>query len=426
VSSTENEIETGAGAVTGFESGTVSGVLTVWSDHAHLDAVTVEVYAHGILATSGRVPVGGKAPGDSVPFRLPFKRFPKVSLPCELRAQVIETGAVLDSTVVVETLDALWEALVPFRARVGRVTRGQILVEVTGEVLYPDAEVFELRESGDLLEISTPAGRDAGGNTLFAIPLPEALLDGNEHKLFVSHRGSNLPVNVDPVSVTLNLALEPQPTVSELIGRVDAVERRVRESYAEAFNGLALGLYRHIDAVLLKQRSNFEREIATLRRMLGQEDADAETRAALADRVVLPFFDELTGYGIGDVQQSNTGKRYRSATDRFGLLLPPVVPAPARLVIQGLRRAHDTVLDGAELFLNGAPVDASVYVSERSESWNVTADLPAKVLRQDRNLVEIRLPNAAQPGTLTPPEACVGILELSLVSQTDETDPETA
>lgn len=426
MSSTEKEIQSSAGTVTGFESGTVSGALTLGPDHAHLDTVTVEIYAHGILATLGRVAVAGHSVGDQVPFRLPVKRFPRVSLPCDLRAQILETGEVLESDITVASLEALWGAMVPFRARVGRVSQRQIIVEVSGELLHPDAEVFELREAGELLEISSPSGQDRSGNTLFSIPLPDAILDGNEHKLFVSHRGSSLPVNVEPVSVMLNLALEPQPTVQDLIGRVEAVERRVRESYAEAFNGLALELYRHIDTVLLKQRSNFEREVATLRRMLGQEEAEAPSAAALPEKVLLPLADDVVGYGLSEVQQSSTGKRYRSAGARFGIVLDPVANAPAQLVLQGLRRAHDTVLEGAELYVNGTRIEASSYISPRSESWNVTADLPADVLRQDRNLIELRLPNGAKAGTLSAPEACVGILELSLVSQAEEAGSETA
>jgi hypothetical protein len=428
----QNETKLAAGFLNSFENGKLSGELNMDGALAGHDTVTVEVFAHGIMAASGEVRIADRGAEGPVPFSIAIKRFPRVSLPCTISARVVETDTALKCNLAVETLDFLWEALLPFRARVTQIRRGQVLLEASGEILHPDTEVFELREAGELVGLSEPEGTTAGNNTLFIIPLSERLLDGNEHKLFIMHRGSNLPVNTQPLSVALNLEVEPQPSVGDLIGRIESVERQLRERYAEAFNGLALNLYRHIDNVTLKQRSNFEREISALRRILGGAgkgpdtdtgpDTGPDTGQTAPAKVTLAFEADITGYGIGDLRTTNTGKTFRYGAPRCGFLLPVCASGAARLVVQGIRRSHDGALVDSVLFVNGVRVDMQAYSNPQSESWNITANLSEGVLRDDRNLIELRLPNGNPPDALAEAETSVGILEVTLEKQAEQAD----
>ncbi len=413
----QNETPPAAGLLDGFENGRLTGEVIMQEAMAGQDGVAVEVFAHGILAASGTAKVEDRQPGQPIPFSIPVKRFPRVSLPCPLSARVASTDTPLECDLTVETLDGLWQAMLPFRVRVARVTRGHILLEATGRILHPDTEIFELREAGDMVGLSEPEGSTAGENTLFSIPLSEQLLDGDAHKLFVIHRGSNLPVNIQPISVALNLEVEPQPSLADMLGRLEAIERQMRERYAEAFNGLALGLYQHIDTVALKQRSNFEREISTLRRLLGAGEPETGGTPVAPATVTLSFADEVKGYGISPLYTTNTGKTFRYAAPRSGFMLSPCAPGAARLVIQGIRRCHPDALRDARLFVNGDVVGISPYLSPRSDSWNITTELPDACLRgEGSNLIELRLPNGSPPDAPTETDLSVGILEITLES----------
>lgn len=213
------------------------------------------------------------------------------------------------------------------------------------------------------------------------------------------------------------------------VARLEALVQRDRseeraEDRARTFRDFALQLYRHVDQVALHQRANFDRELAALRRALGQPEASPPA-ARRPGRVVLSFGDEIIGYGIHAVQRTSTGKLFRHVHPRCGILVPAVVPGPARLVVQGIRRSHDGALEGARLAMNGQAIPVEPYVNPRAESWNITATVPAEALRPDGNLLELRLPNGPAPGaTGAAAEAAVGILEISLTAEAALPDPD--
>ena len=383
------------GRLTGLERGVLTGELPLDSALRGHGSLTIEAFAHGIRTASALVPVQG-AEGDLLAFRLPITGFPQVTLPCTLTARIVETDTVLDSAMTIETLEQLWQQIMPFTARVEKLTYNRVVVRVTGLKSAPADQIFELRNWGDPVAISELDAELADGTALYVIALPERLLDGGEHRLSVVHRGSGLPLSAQPIHLRFDLRSDPQPVLREVLDRVTDIERQLRERYAEAFNGLAAELYRHIDTVTQNQRANFEREIAAMRKLLGlqEQPATATAAAPLPATVTIPFEGKVNGYGIYATELTTTGKAFRFVSPICGFLLPAIQAEKPRLRVQGIRRLHDAALDGAKLFVNGTPVDCLPYINRASESWNITANVPPALLRTDRNMIELRLPKA--------------------------------
>lgn len=402
-----------------FAGGRLQGAIAVDATMRALGAVTVEVFAHGIAVATGAVPLGAAAVGDIVAFDIPARQFPKVDLPCFLTARVAETDTELETWVEVGDLDGLWQAMLPWRAGIDGIEAGRVIVTLPTRPVQPEAVIFDLHEAGEVIAASIPDGPSADGGMRYAIALPEAVMDGTEHRLSVVHRASNLAVAAEPLFVVLQTgraAQLPPMTARQLAERMDRIETRMRERYAEAFNGLAAPLYQHVDRVALRQRANFEREVSALRRILGVADPAQQGRE-LPDRALVAFADEVIGYGVRGVQVTGTGKSYREVSPRCGVLLPALTPGAAQLIVQGIRRSHAGSLDGARLVVNGTEIAVAPYVNPRGESWNITATVPAAALRADRNLLELRLPNGPVPGASgAAADIAVGILEISLAA----------
>jgi hypothetical protein len=412
-----------------FADGHLQGAVAVDAAMHALGAVTVEVFAHGITMATGAVPLGAAAVGDIVAFDIAARQFPKVDLPCFLTARVVETDTELETWVEVRDLDGLWQAMLPWRAAIEGIETGCVVVTLPTRPAQPEAVIFDLYEAGAVIATSFPDGPSADGGLRYALPLPETIMDGAEHRLSVIHRASNLAVEAEPLFVVLQAGRAgqlPPMTAQQLAERMSRIEVQMRERYAEAFNGLAAQLYQHVDRVALRQRANFEREVSALRRTLGLAEPEART-AALPDRTLLEFADEVIGYGMHGVQVTGTGKAYRQVSPRCGILLPALVPGAAQLVVQGIRRSHAGSLDGARLVINGTAITIAPYVNPRSESWNITALVPAAALRADRNLLELRLPNGPVPGARgAAADIAVGILEISLTAAAKpEATPDT-
>lgn len=396
------------GSLKSLDRGILAGELLVDATLLAHEALTVEVFAHGILAASARVPLTQAKPGEPLAFSFPMQRFPRVSLPCTLSARVVETDLALDSAVSLADLGDLWARVMPFSGRVEKVTHGQVEIRVTGHLVNPDDQVFELREGGDLVSLAEVHRVQPEGDTFYRIALPERLLDGGEHRLTVVHRGSGLPLNAEPLRLQLDLRNDPQPSPRELLDRIEGLEKQLRNRYAEAFNGLAAELYRHIDNVTLNQRSNFEREISALRVLLGMTPIEGPQQQPT--EVLLPFGGVVTGYGIHGLEQTNSGKSYRFVAPLCGILMPGMARGgPVRLRIQGLRRSHPDALDGVSMMMNGETVTMTPYCNPISESWNITAELPERMIRQDYNMLELKLPNGAPDKGRDPATANISV-----------------
>lgn len=380
-----------AGRLTGLERGILSGEITLDPALSALSELTIEVFAHGILAASAKVRMTAGQDGV-LPFSVPLGKFPQVTLPCTLAARVAETDTIFDSGVELKGFEDLWRGVMAFSARIEKVSYNRILVRATGAGRAAADHVFELRDWGDLVAISEFENAMADGSAIYALEVPDRLLDGTEHRLSVIHRGSGLPLTAHPLHMRLDMRADPQPVLRDVIERLADVERQLRERYADAFNGLATELYRHIDVVTQNQRSNFEREIAAMRKLLSlPEREEVETIAAA---MTLPFDGPVSGYGVHRTETTSTGKAYRFVAPISGVLLPALRATAPKLRIQGIRRHHDGALDGAKVLLNGTALKILPYVNKASESWNITADVPADLLRRDRNILELRLPNA--------------------------------
>lgn len=406
-----------AGRLISLDGGRLIGELVRDAVSTTQEALTVEVFAHGISAASVRVPLGETKTGETLSFAVPIRRFPRVNLPCTLSARIVETDHVLDSAVTVADLDELWARMMPFRGKIEKVVSGQVEIHIMGHLLDPDDQVFELREGSNLISLAELHRIQPEGDTFYRIALPEGLLDGSEHRLTVVHRRSGLPLHAEPLRLRLDLRTDPLPTPRELLDRIHGLENQLRERYAEAFNGLAVELYRHIDNVTLNQRSNFEREISAMRLLLGLPAPAAQP--PLPSEISVRFDNAVTGYGIQEVQQTSSGKRYRFVEPICGVLLPGMARGEAmRLRIQGLRRSHPRVLDGVTVALNGGTVTPTTYLNPNTESWSLTAELPERIIRQDYNTLELRLLNGNSGGEASPSTASssVGISLITIQS----------
>lgn len=402
-----------AGRLTGLDRGILSGEITLDPALSALSEVTIEVFAHGILASSAKVHMAAGQDGV-LPFAVPLGKFPQVTLPCTLAARLAETDTIFDSAVELKGFEDLWRGVMSFTARIEKVSYNRILVRATGTGRSAADHVFELRDWGDLVAISEFESAMADGAAIHALEVPDRLLDGTEHRLSVIHRGSGLPLTAHPLHMRLDMRADPQPVLRDVIERLTDIERQLRERYADAFNGLATELYRHIDVVTQNQRANFEREISAMRRLLSLPER--EEPLPLAASVTLPFDGPVSGYGVLKVEQTGTGKAYRFVSPISGILLPALRATAPKLRIQGIRRNHDGALDGAKVLLNGTALKILPYVNKASESWNITADVPPDLLRTDRNILELRLPNAVPESARSGPRADhgVGIMFVSL------------
>lgn len=404
-----------------LQGGILRGDIVVSERLIGMRSVTVEVFAQGIEVAREEVPGPFAVAGETVPFSVAVSRFPRVDLPCLLMGRIVETDEVLDSRIEIADLDELWGRMMPFRVLLDVFTSREIRLRVVGDLPEDTREVFELYDGGTLLGIAQHAGEAEPGGQVFVFDLPDTLLSGAKHMLTIRHRASDLPVTARPLFMRLDLGLEARVAESDVLERIDRLEARMARAYADAFHGLGMDLYRHLDASIQVQRGNFEREISSLRSLLGIGGSERETGPEAPTEVMLDFGDKLLGYGLGPVRTTSAGKQFREVAALSGVLLPGLAVLDRSLRIQGLRRTHPGAVDGAELFVNGEIVPAVVYCSQTSESWNLTAQVPGRLLRAEGNLLELRLPAGPKKGPVSsdPAMPVAGILHVELKSATE-------
>lgn len=407
-----------AGKLDALDRGVLKGEIRLDDRLRRLPGLTIEVLAHGITLRTHSLAVPADA-ADVLPFAFEFAGFPDVTLPCDLRARIIETDSLLESAVRLESIEDVWRTLMPFSVHLEQVQHNLLTLRLEEHVpgaVQGNRPVFQLRDWGRLVATSTLL-RDKSA-TLSAIVLPDWLLDGNEHRLSIVHQQSGLPVTAQPILLRLDIQTEPGPTLPDLAQRLARIETAVQERHAEVFASMATPLYRHIDTMIQNQRGNFERETAALRRLLGVADANTADTEALSE-VRLDFAGPVIGFGVHDVQHTATGKPFRQIGALAGFLLPGLRDGQATLHVQGIRRAHPGALDQASLAVNGHPVPMTLYLNPKSESWNITAQLGRGLLRPDRNLVELRLPQEGPAWAA--PEHVAGIIHLAISRPRPET-----
>lgn len=413
MSSDKTELRQVGGKLTSLEKGRLRGEVKLTEALRGKSAITLEVFAHGILLLSVRVKTA-EAKDGILPFDVALLKVPQIGLPVRFTARVVENDAALDSEVVLKSLADLWTRVMPFTAEVESMAHDCIVLRVA--MIAPDMAagigqpVFELRDWGDTIATSRLQTQLPDGSALHVIPLPDYLLDGRAHRLSIVHQDSGLPLSSKPIRLRLSFSADPQPSPREIMTRLATVERQMQERHAEAFNGIAVELYQHIDTMLQNQRSNFEREVAAMRKMLGMVQ-EASRHPALPEAVMLSFAESVSGYGIHKVQTSSTGKLFRFVSPICGFLLPAIRAESAQLRIQGLRRSHPEALKGAKLAVNGKPLPISPYLNKTSESWNISVVVPGDLLRSDHTLVELRLPNGVLDATRQA-DMAVGILHV--------------
>lgn len=397
-----------AGKLEKLERGLLLGYVNVSDQLRGLSSATIEVFAHGIPVCTQNVPLGAKA---SIPFAFPLTGFPDVALPCTLRARIVETDTVLESSVELSSPEEIWPRMMPFKVVIDdKLDFDTIVLRVEGAAdVQP---VFELRDWGRPVATSESVKSLDARKKKVVLRFPREMFDGNEHRLTIVHKASGIPVTTQPIFVRLDVRTQPGLTLSDVAARLEKIEGDLRLRFAEAFHAAALPLYHHVDNVVLNQRSNFEREISSLRRLIGLDDAPRVPQPLPTD-VTVSFEDVVAGYGVLKLQNTATGKCFRYVAPQAGFLLPGFAAVPARLRIQGIRRSHPGALDGAVYVLNGVPLRGTVYCSSNSESWNITADVPSQLLRPDKNLLELRLPNGVGEKET---DHAVGILFVSLTS----------
>lgn len=408
---------TGAtGTLTSLKNGVVSGLITLDDNASAPPDLTIEVSAHGIVFASHTL--AGASIGADGSFSFQINSFPGVALPCNLRARIVETDTVLDTDIAITNLEDLWTCMIPFSVTIEEIQHNAITLKVEGT---PDVQpVFRLLNWGKPISTSTHYPQAGSTSTHHMIPLPYTLLDGSEHRLSIVHEQSGLPVSSSPISLRLQIQTENTPMLGDVLYRLEALEKNVAKRYADAFNAVTVPIYRHIDTVTMYQRSNFEREISAMRRLLAIEEA--ETAPETVTQSMADFGGPVIGYGVHGMETTSTGKTFRSVSAAWGVLVEGITPAPARLVVQGLRRRSDSVLDNAKVLLNGVSIPVQIYLNPKSESWNITADVPAALTRADRNLVELRLSGAPQAETnQSGATAPLGVMYVSLSSTAGDT-----
>lgn len=388
------------GRLVEFTEGLLSGELRLDAPPAEPSGLTVEFLAQGVAFDRRRVSISPQT-GLTQVFNFKLRNFPEVATPCDLRARIVETGVDLEGAVHFASFEEVWRRMTPFRAWVEEVGREAIVVVAEGPGAAEAA--FLLRARGEPLDFElSPEPADSGRRLLRP---PAALMNGAERLFSVVHRQSGLPLHSAPLSfggARQPEAQEPaaapapsDPRLEDLARRVERLEREAQSRLAEAFNAMAAPFYRHVDAMAMNQRENFEREIAAIRELLGL-GAAAPKSPAPPQEVLLNFGEPIMGYGLHEVQYSATGKPHRYVASACGFLLPGLAPAgEAVLKAQGLRRARRDALDGVKLILNGREIPCSLYLNPKSESWNIESRIAKGGLRPDRNLVELRLPKSA-------------------------------
>lgn len=403
---------TTAGRLNKLEQGRFSGDINLTDRLGSLPKLTIEVLAHGIALTRHQIVPEGR---DGVqPFSFALAGFPDVGLPCTLRARIVETDTLLACDLVLSSLEDVWHRMMPFQVSIEDIRHNLLVLRVEGTLT--EVPRFELFDWGEPIASSvSDAEVFARGGEHQVILLPKTLLDGREHRLTIIHEGSGLPIRSRPILFRFEAQLDRESSISDVAARLDRIERDLRMRFAEAFNAVAEPLYRHIDTITQNQRSNFEREIAAMRKLLGLPAS--QEASPLPQEVTLHFGQAVTGYGIHDVQTLGSGKDCRYVAPISGFLMPGVAPATKAIIhVQGLRRRSPEVLNGAILIVNGRPVNAKIYLNPKSGSWNISGPLSSGHLRQDKNLVELRLPNGIPEGEEHSPTANmpVAILHVSI------------
>ncbi|MCU0906728.1 MAG: hypothetical protein MUF73_04605 [Rhodobacteraceae bacterium] len=400
-----------AGLLADFREGRIRIEIVADERVEPFDTLTVEVFAQGILMVSAGVRT--PRPGKTAPVSIPVDQFPRLALPCTLTARIVEIDAKLDGEIALTALDDLWSRMMPFRASLRGTAEGRLLVGLDAAPVANEDLVFAVCEGTRTLGQMVLQGSDDRGFPLLAYDLPRSLLDGVPHQLTILHLRSQLPVTAAPVTVQLSIGATAQPDLATVASRLRALEKRVRERDADAYNSLAVELYRHIDGIIINQRDNFEREMAAMRALLGLAPQSAETPPTLPEWFICDFAGPLQGYGFHPVEHTRTGKPFRKVASHCGIVLPGLAPGATTLRVQGIRRPHDRALDGGVLALNGVPLAVRSYINPNSESWNLTAVVPADLPRADLNLVEMRFPQAVE-GEPAPMDRTVGVLFLEV------------
>lgn len=398
---------TAAGQLVDFREGRIRGRIIPDVRMAAFASLTLEIFAQGILFVSAAVPRPGM--GAPAGFSISVERFPRLTLPCTLTARVAEIDARLDGEILLETLEDVWGRMMPFRATLRRPVGGRILVEVNATLVASEDQLFAIYDETGYLGAMELQGGEEQQCPVFAFDLPQSLLDGLPHQLSIIHQRSQLPVTAAPVVVQLTIDSKAPDDLRSLAARVKSLEARSRELQADAVNVLAVELYRHIDRLIINQRNNFECEVSAMRALLGltpQSNTDAQI---VPDRLRCEFGAALIGYGLHPAERTSTGKVFRHVASRCGIVLPPLATGAAFLRVQGITRPHDGALNDAMLSINGVVVEAKPYLNPKSESWNLTAEVPAGVLRSERNLLEMRFTQAASRDP-APMDRAVGVL----------------
>lgn len=412
---------TTAGHLNKLEQGRFSGEINLTDRLGSLPKLTIEVLAHGIALTQHQITPEGREGVQSFSFAL--AGFPDVALPCALRARIVETDTLLACDIVLSSLEDVWRNMMPFQVSIEDIRHNILVLRVAGTITgIPRFELFDWGEP--IASSVSDAEIFARGGENQIILLPKTLLDGREHRLTIVHEGSGLPIRSRPILFRFEAQLDKESSISDVAARLDRIERDLRMRFAEAFNAVAEPLYRHIDTITQNQRSNFEREIAAIRQLLGLQAPPEAT--PLPQEVTLHFGDAVTGYGIHEVQTLGSGKDCRYVAPISGFLMPGVAPASKAVIhVQGLRRRFPEVLNGASLIVNGRPVNAKIYLNPKSGSWNISGSLSSRDLRQDKNLIELRLPNGIPEGEEHSPTADmpVAILYVSIKTLDQTTQP---
>lgn len=407
---------TTAGRLYRLEHSLFSGELNLTDRLGSLPKLTIEVLAHGIALTQHEIVPEGQEGVQHFSFAL--SGFPDVALPCALRARVVETDTLLACDIVLSSLEDVWNNMMPFRVLIEDVQHNFLVLRIEGA--QTEVPGFQLFDWGEPIH-STVSDDEAyaRGDECQVILLPKTLMDGREHRLTVIHTASGLPIRSRPIVFRFEANLDKEFSVADVAARVDRIERDLRLRFAEAFNAVAEPIYRHIDTITQNQRSNFEREIAAMRQLLGLPVR--QEAAPLPHEVTLQFGQDVTGYGIHGVQKFAPGKDCRYVAPISGFLMPGIAPlSKAYIHIQGLRRRSSEVLDGAILLVNGRAVNVKIYLNQKSGSWNISGYLTSRDLRQDKNLVELRLPNGVPPGEEYSPMADMPIAVLYVTIKSAE------
>ena len=408
------------GRLTEIKHGFIFGEITLHHAMRGHGDITIELSAHGISITTSKVQLGSISSAQS--FKIPIVGFPKVTLPADIRARIVETDTLLDGDITIQNLQDVWKRMMPFQAKIEACSETEVFIRIA-ERTTKELPIFELRAWGTAIASSVPHGTPpklaASEGVLLRIDVPMQALDGGDHRLSVVHLDSGLPLQSQPVVLKKSEAFGPASALSALDARLARLEKEVQDNGAKAFQIAVAPIYRHIDQLAQLQRSNFEAEVAAIRGLLGHDDAEAARIAVIADSCRVEMTDFMMGYGIHEATKSSSGKTFRWAASSAGILLPGLSNSrPSKLLIQGLRRMHADSLQDILLHMNGQRLETQMYLNPKSESWNVQAALAKGLLRPDRNLLEMRIPHGPLDGGSNPAtkNKAVGLLFIEVSS----------